>query len=76
MDNINLYQDRDVRGRYRQFLNNLKDLGEEIPNEKVEEMITCIIFVLEEHHITYNQACKILNLVNEALTLRAAEVRM
>ena len=76
MDNISFYQDRGVRGRYRQFLDHLKDLGEEIPNEKVEEMITCIIFVLEEHHITYNHAREILNLANDAITLRAAQVRM
>lgn len=68
--------DERFQKRKESFFNYLESFGKTIPKNDVEGMIAGIIAVLEEYHVTYNQAHEILNLVKEALALRAAQVRM
>ncbi len=62
--------------KFEQFCTELQTLGKEIPEKEVKKIVAGIIYVLEQHHVTYNQAHEILNLARESLNLRAAEVRL
>lgn len=83
MDNINLgvtpirdCADERFQRRIECFFDHLESYGKTIPKNEVERMIAGIIAVLEQYHVTYNQAHEILNLAKDALALRAAQVRM
>ena len=42
--------------KFEQFCTELQTLGKEIPEKEVKKIVAGIIYVLEQHHVTYNQA--------------------
>lgn len=62
--------------KFEQFCTELQTLGKEIPEKEVKKIVAGIIFVLQQHHVTYNQAREILNLVERSLDLRSKEIRL
>lgn len=71
-----MLEDLDFYQRYQRFHSVFEDLRKGIPEKEIEEIVAGILFVLEQHHVTYNQAREILNLVERSLDLRSKEVRL
>ena len=73
---VSIPSDENYLRKAESFLQKANTLGREIPTDEVKEMVADIVNVLEQHHVTYNQSHRILDLARDLIGLKIAQIRL